>query len=64
MSLVLSKAIKNENADSKNIVRMSICVDLRKLLDAPLAHQSLVSGIIYDYDESFINLNIEDEIKK
>ena len=39
MSLVLSKAIKNENADSKNVVRMSICVDLRKLLDAPLAHQ-------------------------
>ena len=64
MSLVLSKAIKNENADSKNVVRMSICVDLRKLLDAPLAHQSLVSGIIYDYDESFNNLKIEDEIKK
>ena len=43
---------------------MSICVDLRKLLDAPLAHQSLVSGVIYDYDESFTNLKIEDEIKK
>ena len=64
ISLLLSKAIKKENMDSKNVVRMSICVDLRKLLDAPLAHQSLVSGIIFDYDESFANLNIEDEIKK
>ena len=64
ISLLLSKAIKKENMDSKNVVRMSICVDLRKLLDTPLAHQSLVSGIIFDYDESFANLNIEDEIKK
>ena len=64
ISLLLSKAIKKENMDSKNVVRMSICVDLRKLLDAPLAHQSLVSGIIFDYDDSFANLNIEDEIKK
>ena len=58
MSLLLSKALKKENANSKNVVRMSICVDLRKLLGTPLAHQSLVSGIIYDYDESFTNLNI------
>ena len=64
ISLLLSKALKKENANSKNVVRMSICVDLRKLLGTPLAHQSLVSGIIYDYDESFTNLNIEDEIKK
>ncbi len=64
MSLLLTKAIKKENPDAKNFVRMSICVDLRKLLGTPLAHQSLVSGIIYDYDESFTNLNIEDEIKK
>jgi len=64
ISLLLSKTIRKENPDSKNVVRMSICVDLRKLLDAPLAHQSLVSGVIYDYDESFTNLKIEDEIKK
>ena len=64
MSLLLSKAMKKENPDAKNFVRMSICVDLRKLLDAPLAHQSLVSGIVYDYDESYNNLNIEEEIKK
>ena len=64
MALLLSKAIKKENADSKNVVRMTICVDLRKILGAPLAHQSLVSGILFDYDESFNNLNIEEEIKK
>ena len=64
MALLLSKAIKKENADSKNVVRMTICVDLRKILGAPLAHQSLVSGILFDYDESYTNLNIEEEIKK
>ena len=58
------KEKEKENPEAKNFVRMSICVDLRKLLDAPLAHQSLVSGIIFDYDESFANLNIEDQIKK
>jgi hypothetical protein len=64
ISLLLSKALKKENANSKNVVRMSICVDLRKLLDTPLAHQSLVSGLVYDYDEKFDNLTIEEEIKK
>jgi len=64
ISLLLSKAMKKENIDSKNVVRMSICIDLRKLLDAPLAHQTLVSGIVFDYDESYANLNIEDEVKK
>ena len=64
MALLLSKAMKKENPESKNFVRMSICVDLRKLLDAPLAHQTLVTGLIFDYDQSFANLNIEEEIKK
>ena len=64
MALLLSKAMKKENPESKNLVRMSICVDLRKLLDAPLAHQTLVTGLIFDYDQSFANLNIEEEIKK
>ena len=63
MALLLSKAMKKENPESKNFVRMSICVDLRKLLDAPLAHQTLVTGLIFDYDQSFDNLNIEEEIK-
>ena len=64
MALLLSKAMKKENPESKNFVRMSICVDLRKLLDAPLAHQTLVTGLVFDYDQSFANLNIEEEIKK
>ena len=64
MALLLSKAMKKENPESKNFVRMSICVDLRKLLDDPLAHQTLVTGLIFDYDQSFANLNIEEEIKK
>ena len=42
---------------------MMICCDLRKLLNAPLAHQCLVTGILFDYDEKMTNLNIEDQIK-
>ena len=61
--LLLAKAIKKENASSNNVIRMNLCVDLRKLLNTPLAHQCLVSGIFFDYDEKLINMNLEDEIK-
>ena len=61
--LLLAKAIKKENPSSNNVIRMNLCVDLRKLLNTPLAHQCLVSGIFFDYDEKLINMNLEDEIK-
>ena len=64
ISLFLAKAIKNENTTSNNVVRMGICVDMRKVLKTPLAHQSLVSSVVFEYDENLAKLNIEDEIKK
>ena len=51
MAILLSKAIKKENINSEHIIRINICCDLRKLLNAPLAHQYLVGGIVFDYDE-------------
>ena len=63
IALLLAKAIKKENTTSNNIVRISICVDMRKILNTPLAHQSLVSGVMFEYDENLASLNIEDSIK-
>ena len=63
MALLLSKAIKKENANSEHIIRMNICCDLRKLLNAPLAHQCLVGAILFDYDEKLISLSFEEQIK-
>ena len=63
MAYLLAKAIKKENINSEQVIRMMICCDLIKLLNAPLAHQCLVTGILFDYDEKMTNLNIEDQIK-
>ena len=63
MAILLSKAIKKENINSEHIIRINICCDLRKLLNAPLAHQYLVGGIVFDYDEKLASLNFIDQIK-
>ena len=63
MALLLSKTIKKENINSQSIIRMNICCDLRKLLNTPLAHQSLVGGIVFDYDEKLTSLSFEEQIK-
>ena len=63
MAYLLAKSIKKENINTEQVIRMMICCDLRKLLNAPLAHQCLVTGILFDYDEKMTNLNIEDQIK-
>ena len=61
--ILLSKAIKKENANSTQPIRINLALDLRKILNTPLAHQSLASGISFEYDDKLTNLNIEDQIK-
>lgn len=62
--LLLARAIKKINPTSEKMIRMNLVYDLRKALNTPLAHQSLISGILFDYDEKFINLSLEEEIKE
>ena len=45
--ILLSKAIKKENQNSNEQIRINLALDLRKILNTPLAHQSLASGISF-----------------
>ena len=44
VSLLLSRAIAKLFPDAKDIIRITLCVNQRNALRAPLAHQSLVGG--------------------
>ena len=51
VSLLLSRAIAKLFPDSKDIIRITLCVNQRKALHAPLAHQSLVGGVFLEYKD-------------
>ena len=59
--ILLGKAIYKLNKDSKYDIRLNLCYDQRKVLDTPLAHNSLVGGIQYRYND---NLSLEESIKE
>jgi len=49
VSLLLSRAIAKLFPAAENVIRIALCVNQRKALHAPLAHQSLVGGIMLEY---------------
>lgn len=51
VALFLSRAIARLYPDAKAPVRITLCVNQRKALHAPLAHQSLVGGVMLEYKE-------------
>ena len=51
VSLLLSRAIARLFPDAKDVIRITLCVNQRKALHAPLAHQSLVSGAFLEYKD-------------
>ena len=51
VSLLLSRAIAKLYPDVKDIIRIVLCVNQRKALQSPLAHQSLVGGAFLEYKE-------------
>ena len=46
---MLSRAFAKLFPDSKDIIRIALCVNQRKAFHAPLAHQSLVGGAFLEY---------------
>ena len=50
-ALFLSRAIADVHPDKVSPIRISMCVNQRKALNAPLAHQSLVGGAWLEYKE-------------
>ena len=55
VSLLLSRAISKLFPDAKDIIRITLCVNQRKALHTPLAHQSLVGGVFLEYKDKMRN---------
>ena len=51
VSLFLSRAVAKLFPDSSDTIRITMCVNTRNALNAPLAHQSLVSGAMLEYKD-------------
>ena len=56
VSLLLSRAIKKLYPDADDIIRITLCVNQRKALHLPLAHQCLVGGAFLEYNDSIRDL--------
>ena len=55
VSLFLSRSIAKLFPEAKDIIRITLCVNQRKALHAPLAHQSLVGGALLEYKDRMRN---------
>ena len=51
VTLLFSRAIAKLFPDSKDVIRIMLCVNQRNALHAPLAHQTLVGGAEVEYKE-------------
>ena len=59
ISLLLSRAIAKLFPDAEDAIRIALCVNQRKALGAPLAHQSLVGGAMLEYKEKMRDWPLE-----
>lgn len=59
VSLLLSRAIAKLYPDSDDIIRIALCVNQRKALNAPLAHQSLVGGAMLEYTDKIRDWSLD-----
>ena len=55
VSLLLSRAISKLFPEAENVIRIALCLNQRKALHAPLAHQSLVGGVMLEYKDKMRN---------
>lgn len=51
VSLFLSRTIAKLFPENKNAIRITLCLNQRNALHAPLAHQSLVGGVMLEYKD-------------
>ena len=59
VSLFLSRAVAKMYPESNDAIRVALCVNQRKALHAPLAHQSLVGGVMLEYKEKMRNWSLD-----
>lgn len=59
VALLLSRAIAKLFPESENAIRIALCVNQRKALNAPLAHQSLIGGVMLEYKDKLRDWSLE-----
>ena len=59
--LLLSRAIAKLFPEAENTIRLALCVNQRKALHAPLAHQSLVGGVMLEYKDQLRDWSLEQQ---
>ncbi len=59
VALLLSRAIAKLFPDAEDVIRIALCVNQRKALRAPLAHQSLVGGVMLEYKDKMRDWPLE-----
>ncbi len=59
ISLLLSRALAKLSPNAEGAIRIALCVNQRKALRAPLAHQSLVGGVMLEYKEKMRDWSLE-----
>ncbi len=59
VSLLLSRAISKMYPRAEDVIRIALCVNQRKALHAPLAHQSLVGGAMLEYKDKMRDWSLE-----
>lgn len=59
VSLLLSRAISKLYPRAEDVIRIALCVNQRKALHAPLAHQSLVGGAMLEYKDKMRDWPLE-----
>ena len=57
--LLLSRAIAKLFPKAENTIRLALCVNQRKALHAPLAHQSLVGGVMLEYKDQMRDWSLD-----
>lgn len=62
ISLFLSRAIAKLFPDNKNPIRITLCVNQRKALNTPLAHHSLVGGVMLEYKDEIRSLPLNKQV--
>ena len=61
-ALFLSRAVAKLYPDSEDAIRIALCVNQRKALHAPLAHQTLVGGVMLEYKDKMRNWPLEKQV--
>ena len=62
VSLLFCRAVAALYPEAENVIRVALCADQRNALHAPLAHQSLVGGVMLDFTDDFRGLSISEQV--